>query len=152
MEGPNKLNKDDAQDTANMMRAKMGMNPHTGKVEKSFHELGNVDQSFKRRGYNIEGRAPKAEEYEAAFQAIEEMKRLAEEEPNAEKILSRVAQIYTKYIDGAALAFSFIGEEDFSERGIKRQEAYLSRFDDAAEKLRKMQKEGQKFEKGNMAA
>ena len=73
---PEQLSKEAAaHDEANMMRAKLEINPHTGKVPTD-----EFERMMKDSEYSTGGREPTAEDYDAALVALEELRELGREE------------------------------------------------------------------------
>ena len=74
-EGADQSNEEEAHEEANMLRAKIGISPESGKVE----------------GLDLrQDREPTAEDYDKAVEAVEELRQIAEQEPNGVKILEKV--------------------------------------------------------------
>jgi hypothetical protein len=101
IEGPKRLSQDEAHDEANMLRAKVGVSPETGKIPEAV-------SPFYERDY-VEGKEPSAEDYDNALAALEELKKIAEEEPDTVKILHKLRDLPIKVGSGLDLAFRAIG-------------------------------------------
>jgi hypothetical protein len=69
------MGEQEAHEEANILRAKIGISPESGKVE-------GLDLRHDRE--------PMAEDYDKALEAVEKLKRLAKEEPDALKVWNRV--------------------------------------------------------------
>ena len=85
MEGaprPKVLSKEDAQEEAGMLRARLEINPHTGKVPTNEFERRMNDTE-----YSTGGREPTAEDYDAALAALQELRAMATEETSYEQVL-----------------------------------------------------------------
>jgi hypothetical protein len=118
------LGEDVAQEEANMMKAKL-----------EGDELG---------------RKLTAEDYDKALEVVEEIKRMAEEEPTTEKILFKFARLTAKSAYGVQKILTYLStlpDSFIATGGIKREEKEtLKKFEDAASELRKLRDEAKKFE------
>src|SRR3989338_21065 len=147
MEGPQlgkRLDEKEAQDEANMMRAKMGVNPETGGVaDKRIRSLDGVEHyNLIYRGIHPE-RAVIAEDYDEAFKFINEMKQLAEEEPSALKVMAKIGRVIDKNPIWPFLVNILVLPHN--RYSLETPEALKGAFDDAAEKLRIMKEKGDKL-------
>lgn len=135
---------EEAHTEANMLRAKIGVSPESGRVQ-------GPDQR--------EDREPTPEDYDKALEAVEDLKRLAAEEPNALKILNRVsnaAELLLR-IPGFGVAFlmrvshALAGPESGGPKERWKRSAVLTdamtEFDDAASQLRRLKAKGERFGK-----
>ncbi|MBI4094663.1 MAG: hypothetical protein HY435_00520 [Candidatus Liptonbacteria bacterium] len=103
-----RLSEDEAHDEANMLRAKLEVSPETGDI--------GVDM---RGRFRESGERPTAEDYDNALAAIEELRKIASEEPGAERIINKLKDLPLKAAAGIELAFRAlgIGIETFSMAG-----------------------------------
>jgi len=126
------LNNAEAQEEANMMRAKLEANPErTGQVMETGEKIT-------------------AEDYDKALEVVEEMKRMAEEEPASKKVMYEMARLATKSKYGIRIGLTYLStlpDAFWATAGLKdeRKEA-LGKLDDAASELRKLKAEAEKFE------
>jgi hypothetical protein len=130
----------EAYEEADMMKAMMGENPVSGRIHN--HRL------------DAEGRAPTEEDYNTAFEIIEELKKAAEKEPTFEKFQTNFLRIFTifplipleifRIIDNALFSEGSEVSEDVANMKKRMFEA----LEDAASKLRKMEEKGKEYRKG----
>jgi len=138
------MSEEEAHEEANVLRAKIGVSPEGGKVE-------GPDQR--------EDREATAEDYDKAMTAVEELKRMAEEEPNALKILNRVTNAAETLVRIPGFGVAFLmrlshalagpepgGPKERWKRSAALTEA-LAEFDDAASQLRRLKAKGDQFGK-----
>ena len=95
------MNENEAHDEANMLRAKVGVSSETGKIPEAVSPFYEGDYA--------EGKEPTAEDYDNALAALEELKKIAEEEPSTVKILHKLRDLPMKVGSGLDLAFRAIG-------------------------------------------
>lgn len=138
------MGEEEAHEEANVLRAKIGVSPESGKVE-------GPDQR--------EDRQPTMEDYDEALAAVEELKRLTEAEPETVKILNRVSNAAETLIKipGFGVAFlmrlshALAGPEPGGPRERWKRSAALTdamaEFDDAASQLRRLKAKGERFGK-----
>ena len=135
------LGPEEAQEEANMMRAKAGVRPETGKTHRS-------DK------YDPKGRETLPEDYDKALEVVEEMKQLAANEPSAEKVVLQLGRVVekTRYIVVGLLKLPAgileavsggLVEESFD---IKHEDL-MKRLESASKQLRDLKKEAKAFEK-----
>jgi hypothetical protein len=136
------MSEEEAHEEANMLRARLGVSPESGKVE-------GPDQR--------EDRQPTAEDYDKALAAVEELKRVAEEEPNALKILNRMTNAMEALIRIPGFGVAFLARLSHALAGSepggpkerwKRSAALtdaLAEFDDAESQLRRLKAKGERF-------
>lgn len=88
---------------------------------------------------------PTAADYDRALQAVEEIKRLAEEEPQFDKIALRIAQIGNKYFNDVAdgLLWIFTLGRLPDERTRQGREMSLHAFDDAQARLEQLRRQAE---------
>ena len=135
------MNVKEAQEEANMLRTKIGIAPETGKKED--HDQSYVREMF---GHDI-GEEPSPEDYDHALEAVEEMKRLSEEEPKGEKLMNELKRIASKTkITGIVLInlFAIAGGSGSFELSHQRR---MQELEDASQRLKDLKKEAEKFEK-----
>jgi hypothetical protein len=125
------MSEEEAHEEANMVRAKIGVSPESGKVE--LRGEGPVQR---------EDREPTAEDYDKALAAVEELKRVAEEEPNALKILNRVSNAVETLVRIPGFGVAFLMR--LSHALAVLTEA-LAEFDDAESQLRRLKAKGEQF-------
>lgn len=98
-----------------------------------------------REGYPHAGdKAPTAEDYQQAFEAVEEIRRLAEEEPASEKMLLLIAQkVQEMKTSGRLLleAMKMVGIFGGDREADNRHEAMMERLKTAGQRLKEL-KEG----------
>src|SRR4051812_18918513 len=93
----NFLDNKDAQEEANMIRAKMGQNPETGKIEGERVKSPDMTWNGEFPELAID-RKPTADDYDKALQIIEDMKKLAaEQDPNSKDINKLLRAINKTY-------------------------------------------------------
>ena len=125
-----RLDATEAQEEANMMRVKLNLSPETGtKLEDGF------------------GKKPTKKDYERAFQAVEEMKRLVEEEPATEIILNKVLRIAENARINAEALLYLIATRGTAHSNEERHDRIMAGLEDEASRLKKLQEEAEKFEK-----
>ncbi len=77
------MSEEEAHEEANILRAKVGISPESGKVE----------------GLDLrQDREPTAEDYDKALAAVEKLKHLAKEDPEALKVWNRVTDAIDRLI------------------------------------------------------
>ncbi len=92
-EGADQSNEEKAHEEANMLRAKIGISPESGRVE----------------GLDLrQDREPTAEDYDKALEAIEELRQIAEQEPNGVKILEKANDAVSSLIKIPTFGFFFL--------------------------------------------
>lgn len=119
-----RLNQGDAHNEANLLKAKLA-------------------EMLKRE--------PNSEDYQKAFDAVEEMRRVASEEPNFDKIVFKIFQIGNRYFNNAADGLLWVltlGERPDQSDEANR-EWHLRRFDDASSRLRELGAEAERLESTN---
>lgn len=140
-----KLDQEEAQREANMMRAKVGIDPETGEIPTGICE---EDADFCRKFGK-----PTAEDYDRALTAVEEMKKLAIEEPAGEKIEMKLDRIAEQIRWGAELLLTL----GFTVPAAKEAEHWervghrltMEQLSSAEEKLRQLKEKAQEFENTN---
>lgn len=137
-----RLSEDEARKEASMLRAKMDVNPAWGTIRKE-------DPRYRGEFDEVE---PTAEDYDKAFEAIEELKKAAEEEPVTMKVLYKLGRIAHKSALAVPIMLMAFGDLLPPSSGgnsslREANEEFLSTkvFEDAAARLRKMQKEGKEW-------
>jgi hypothetical protein len=120
IEKPEMLGEDEAHAEANMLRVKLKEIVH---------------------------REPTSEDYDKALQAVEEMKRLAEEEPAFAKVLHEAARIGNRYFQDAAegLLWALTLGKRPDERDLLNREEFLNMFEDAASQLEVLKKDAESY-------
>lgn len=103
---------------------------------------------LEKMGYKSEER-PTVEDYDKALELIEEMKRLADEEPKAKKIFYKLVRAANRGVQALLLGLGIISSRiingdsrvffEMFDEGIKK-------FEDAEKKLRDMKKVAEDFE------
>ncbi len=163
-----RLGAEEAQEEANTARAAMGMSPETYKVDKP--SKPDEERSYKEPVKMVEGEAT-PEDYEQALGELNELERLAKENPNVAKKLLQYAVMaaYTAttpvQILGAALKETMAkisGAEKLGAPSSERPKGYKKAFgevfsswsdikntvfSDARSKLERLKKSGAKFGK-----
>ena len=144
IEKPEPLSEEAAHEEANMVRAKLGVSPETGKIE-------GLDMR--------EDHEPTAEDYDKALAAVEELKRIAEEEPASLKVMAKVSNAMEMLVRIPGLGVMFltrvshalIGPEPGGPKERwKRNEVLtdlVKEFDDAESQLRRLKAKGERFGK-----
>lgn len=96
----------------------------------------------------IVGHEPTADDYEKAFRAVEEVKRLAEEEPHFDKILFKVARIGNKYFndtaDGLLWILSLGRRPNEQDKDVRAHS--LRMFEDASVQLETLRRKAESEE------
>ncbi|MDO8574567.1 MAG: hypothetical protein Q7R86_02980 [bacterium] len=141
-----RLNEGEAHDEANMLRAKMDVNPYLGTVKK---EASNY------YGYKWKAEVePTAEDYDKALEAIQELKEAAEKEPGVMKVLYQLGRIVNKSKLATAVVMDSIGGAvGAAIGGGSRLQQSIDEFsntrlfEDAVARLKKMKKEGKQWGK-----
>lgn len=116
------MNIEEAQLEANMMRVKL--------KEMLKHE-------------------PTAEDYDQALRAVEEMKELAANEPEFDKIFLKLMQIGNKYFQKVPEGLVWLlrlGNYPKDQIDVEVREFHLHMFDDAVAKLNHLKEKAEKFE------
>jgi hypothetical protein len=128
------LSKNDAKDEANMMESKLGVMP-------DFY--GYMRES--KRG------KPTAEDYDKALEVVEEIKKMAEEEPLTKKILTEIARLAVKSSLGVAEVFAAMagisGVSGPAEIIYQKKIKVLESLEDASTKLKGLKAEAEEFSK-----
>ena len=140
------LSLDDAHDLANMMRAKIGVNPEKTGEKKMFPK----DEVT---GYNVTvNKEIYKHDYEKALQDIEELQRLAEEQAKGEEVGSRVKEILKEGGRSLITALNSIGialgdspQQLISVEESLKQAREENKFIDAKGKLAKLMRDGEDF-------
>lgn len=102
IERPRRLSEDEAREEANLLRAKVGTSPaESAKIPEAVSPFYEQDYA--------EGRETTAEDYDNAFAALEELKKIVEEEPDAIKFIHKLQDLPMKAGSGLDLAFRAIG-------------------------------------------
>ena len=148
-----RLNANEAQDEANMLRADIGVNPYYKHMKKDRVE-NTYDYIMRLRGYELE-REPTAKDYEAASAALDELRELAEKETDTEKVFAQLGRIMAHSGKGVGLfliAFGSVvmpfGDKRFERQANKEEhKSLMERFSDASYELKQLQKSGQKWGK-----
>lgn len=133
MEAPKRLSKEEAQQEAGMLRAKMEISPRTGK--------------------GPEGLELTAEDYDAALEALNELKELAAKEPAVEKVLATLGRLSAE----AAMMVAYVIEESQQVGSALRNgspsrtrtilEYKQANFEDAAYKLRQLKEAAKEYDR-----
>jgi hypothetical protein len=144
------LSEEEAQKEANLVRAKMGMNPVWGTIEKG--------KAYSERDGQMEtvNGEPSADDYKKASQAIDELKRLVEEETTAEKVLYALARTAQTSAKAVGLVMASLGDllsGDFAAWStvslLKKFEEAKKMFWDEAKELRELEKEAKRYKRDN---
>lgn len=114
-EDKGRMNNEEAQQEANMLRAELKVSPETGEIPGG----GNEFDKDRGRSFEIDQK-PTAEDYDNALTAIEELKKLVAEEPSAERVINKLKDLPLKAAAGIELAFRAlgIGIETFTVAGV----------------------------------
>ncbi len=129
------LNKDEAHEEANMMNVKLGVDTYFGGMREK------------------NGRKPTAEDYDKALEVVEQMKKMAEEEPLTEKVFSKISRLAVKVGFGIAEVFVVMaapGAAMVTGTATKleyKKEDVLKKLEDASTKLRELKAEAEEFGK-----
>ena len=107
------LDENAAHEEANMLRAQLKVSPETGRIP------GSEWDKDMGRSFETKGEAPTAEDCDNALAAVEEMKKIAAEEPTFERIVNKLKDLPLKAGAGIELAFRAMGVvvETFSIAG-----------------------------------
>ena len=141
-----RLGEGEAHDEANLLRAQLNISPETGKIEKSNWDRDEQLLSF-------ESREVTAADYDNALAAIEEMKKIAEEEPTFERILNKLRDIPLKgqsSMIGVELALQSIFTLHIESFPRPRTEEFEEAFKQHQENV-KAEREGEIVERLNSA-
>ncbi|MGC1684863.1 MAG: hypothetical protein WA734_04535 [Candidatus Acidiferrales bacterium] len=86
------------------------------------------------------GHEPTAEDYDRALQAVEEMKKLAEEEPQFDRIFFKMMRIGNKYFQGMADGLLSLLSMDKrpNESDLENRNWHLHMFEDATSRLQEL--------------
>jgi len=126
------LSKDEAHDEANMMNVLLKVDPWFGGMREKH------------------GKKPTAEDYDKALEVVEQMKKMAEEEPLTEKALAQVARLAVKGGLGTAEVFaamSGVGIHGPAEIIYQKKLKVLENLEDASIKFKKLKAEAEEFGK-----
>ncbi len=142
--GAEPLSKEAAHEEANLLRAQMNVSPETGKVMQSLEPK--------------EDREATAEEYDKALAAVEDLKRLVEEQPESLKLMQKlnkpVEQLISTgglgvmFLMRASAALSRLGKPGGVKRGWDRASILTEigpLFDDAERQLRDLKARGEQI-------
>lgn len=137
MEIKKPLSKNEAHDEANMMNVKLAEEPDWyNKVKRV-----NGEQKW----------SPKAEDYDRALEVVEEVKKMVEEEPLTEKVLTNIARLAVKSSFGVAEVFAAMagisGVSGPAEMIYQKKIKILENLDDASKKLSDLKAKGKEFGK-----
>lgn len=138
---------DDAQDLANMMRAKMDVDPsHTG-------EKNIVDKEGNHRPTGFYSEV-QAYEYQKTLNEIEELQKLAEEQTKGKEVIHRVGEIIQEGGHALSLALASVGIAFMADpkqltqlRESFERAREENKFFDAKKKLKELIESGQDFGK-----
>lgn len=145
---------DKAHDTANRMRAKIGVEPgETGKV--SSRERDKNDKYNRLRTYEDLHEWKKIntdvtkKDYELALEKVEEIEKLANEETNEEEYkfkLKKILQVGGQVLAASILVpLGFVIDHEEMNKGLERFKKDREKLADAKTILKKLIKEGDKF-------
>jgi hypothetical protein len=127
------LSKDEAHDEANMMNVKLKVDPRFGDIREKH------------------GEKPTAEDYDKALEIVEQMKKMAEEEPLTEKVFSGMSRLAVKAGFGTAEVFGAMagigGASGPAEMIDQKKIKVLENLEDASTKLKKLKAEAEEFGK-----
>jgi hypothetical protein len=144
VENPRPVSEEEAHDEANMLRTKIGVSPKSGKVEEP-----DMRQD----------REPTAEDYDRALAAVDELKRIAEEEPNGLKLLEKANSAVDSLLKIPTfgvlfltrVSHSLIGPEPGGPKERWKRNAgitdLIAEFDDAKGQLQTLKAKGTQFGK-----
>jgi len=144
------LSESEAHDEANMMRAKMGIRPHRkGTILDTETEPRTLFEEHRKAVYGGIDRKPTQEDYDKAFQVIEQLKEAAASETDFQKIAYKLLRGANRAVQDLLLAGGVIGSLGYNARDFFkwRKEALATRFQDAEKKLRDLMKSGEEFGK-----
>ena len=148
------LSEKEAREEAALLRAKLGINPHTGKVPTSEGERAMIDISEDSNGG---GRETTAEDYDAALAGLEELRKLATQVPATEKIFNIFGRLSVE--SAVLLVYALGGIKDVIIHDLKGGKfenpssdaalkvlSHKERFEDAAYQLSKLRKEAKRYD------
>ena len=131
------MDEDDAHDEANMIKAKLRVNPETGKIESP------------NGSYGWDKHSPTFEDYNHALATIERLKQAAKDEPTYKKVAAQILRVAARPVQEI---FHSLDIASIASAGPKTGERIkisnwhkerLQAFEDAEKRLRDMQKLGE---------
>jgi hypothetical protein len=142
--GAEPLDEDAAHEEANMLRAQMYVSPETGKIAQSLDSR--------------EDREPTAEDYDKALEAIEELKRIAQEQPESLYLMQRLNESIRTLTGLGGLGMGYLLRASSALHGLNKPggvKAAWERasvitdmgqwFDDTEQELRDLKARGEKL-------
>jgi len=156
----NYLDNKTAQEEANMIRSAMKQHPYSGDVPTSEpqneHDVSMMEHYPLYREGEPFSRKTTPEDYDRALEAVEELRQLAEREPDVLKALFKIARVANKSIEGVSYVLSILfvdipkniidGQAGAipKEKAINHEEM-MHRFEDVAFKLNELKKQAEKL-------
>ena len=123
VEKPERLTEEEAHKEADIIRIMVGVSP-----ESSTIKIGHIETELK----------PKAEDYESALNALEKLRRIAEQESDLQKIQNKVKDLIDSKLDGLLLALSFLNTfHPISEYEMGVRSGELSQSETRSEDIQK---------------
>ena len=135
------LSPEAAREEADMLRATLNVSPETGKI----HEPA-FDREL-RLFYELK-RAPTAEDYDAALQAVEELVELAKNEPTSEKLFNAFARLSGKTVYGVTSVMNVLAGPISDSRQTfidKDHGIWMAQFEDASSKLKTLRDKAREY-------
>ena len=144
---------DEAHDEANMMRGQMGVRPNRKySIKGGRRDPETFGESMELMHHGDIGRKPTKGEYEAAFQAVQQLKEAAKNETEFSKTAAKIMRgvnAVTQHILSAVGLIGSLGTIDTKHLYDLQEENIRTRFQDAEKKLSDAKKAGKKFEQGD---
>lgn len=153
-----RMGKDEAHDEANLIKAEVNLNRNPNSIRPKWVEtmLGGMKEKESILNRFVEHTAT-PEEYDKALQEIEELKKLAEDEPAIIKALYKIGRVSTivgeLVIYDLLKSFGEIGhnEEDENKVVTFRNNLWQKKLDDASYQLKRMKDAGERYSKAELA-
>ncbi len=135
------LSEEEAREKANMIRAKMSMSPETGKIPRRKPLPGDYEIRLRRRE-----KEATAEDYEIALKMLDELEKMAEENPGLVKKLLEYTEISL-----ASLVWTFTALLTMEPKKVLKiwNEHRISIFNDARSELERLKKASEEFGRKN---
>jgi hypothetical protein len=104
--GPAPLDEEAAHEEANMLRAQMYVSPETGKIAQSLDSR--------------EDREATAEDYDKALEAVEELKRIVQEQPESMDLLAKVMKPLDTIVRIPGLGVAYLMRASAALHGLNK--------------------------------
>lgn len=147
------MNENTAHDAANMIKAQVNLGRNPNSIQPKWLESMINNEEVSNR--HIEHSAT-SEEYDVALEKIENLKKLAEEEPATAKVLYSVGRIFRITSDIflgdllKGIEQSIKGEESKEGTVINFNKKLIEKLDDASAQLQRAKEAGERYRKAEL--